>query len=44
MSACGVLDVLDVPANGSLHSAIFEGAVAGGVEGAVFKHQVLGIA
>ena len=41
---CGVLYALDVSANVRLEGGVFEGAVAFGVEGAVLKHQVLGVA
>lgn len=41
---CRVLYALDVSADVCLEGGIFEGAVAFGVEGAILKHEVLGIA
>ena len=41
---CRVLYALDVSAYVRLESGIFEGSVAFGVEGAVLKHQILGVA
>ena len=41
---CGVLYALDVSADVRLEGGVFEGSVAFGVEGAVLKHQILGVA